>query len=143
MEAEERELERDIVEHEERKRDELLSAGESIIGALLGRRSSRRLSSASTKRRLTSKAKADVKESEEVIAKLKEQIAQLERERDEALAEARARWAEAAERVEESDLHPTRSGIHIKVFGLAWVPCWLLAEEGSGDEARRVPAFPL
>jgi len=139
LDAEERELRRDITEHEERKRDELLNAGESIFGALLGRRSSRRLSGASTKRRLTSKAKADVEESEEVIAKLKEQIAQLERERDEALDEVRARWAGAAERVEESELHPTRSGIHIKVFGLAWVPHWLL----EGDGTTRVPAFPL
>jgi hypothetical protein len=133
-----------MVEHEERKRDEMLSAGESIIGALLGRRSSRRLSSASTKRRLTSQARADIEESEGAIARMKEQIARLEQERDEAVAEVRARWAGVADRVEESEVHPTRSGIHIKVFGLAWVPHWLLVGgEGQGGEARRVPAYPL
>jgi hypothetical protein len=138
LEAEERELARDIVEHEERKRDELLSAGESLIGTLLGRRSSRRLSQASTKRRLTQRAKADVEESEEVIAKLKAQIAEREREHEEALHAVRRRWEEAAERVEEAELHPTRSGIHITVFGLVWVPLWLL-----GDNLDvRVPAYP-
>jgi len=140
LDAEERELKRDLVEHEERKRDELLHAGESIIGAILGRRSSRRLSSASTKRRLTSQARADVEESEEAIAGMKEAIAELEREQERALAEARDRWAGLGERVEESEVHPTRSGIRMKVFGLAWVPHWLLAE---GGEAQRVPAYPL
>jgi len=143
LDAEQRELEGDIAEHEARKRDEMVSAGESIVGALLGRRSSRRLSSASTKRRLTSQAKADVEESEEAIVRLKEQLAQLEQEREAALAEVRSRWAQVADRVQASEERPTRSGIHITVFGLVWIPYWLPAAGGPAAEARRVPAYPL
>jgi len=78
------------------------------------------------------------------MARIKEQIARLEQERDKAVAEVQARWTGIADRVEESEVHPSRSGIHIKVFGLAWVPYWLLGGgEGQGGEAQRLPAYPL
>ncbi|NIV36423.1 MAG: hypothetical protein GWN58_45395, partial [Anaerolineae bacterium] len=47
LQREERELEEDKIEHDARKQEELLSGVESVFGFFSGRKSSRRLSSAS------------------------------------------------------------------------------------------------
>ena len=61
--------------------EEMGTHAENIIGLFGGRRSSRRLSSSLSKRRMTEKAKADVEESHDVIAELKKEIASLEKEK--------------------------------------------------------------
>ena len=96
LEREERELRRDRIEYDGRKREEALSAGESILGLLLGRRRSSALSQASQRRRMTSRARAEVEESEETIERLRERISELAQERREALAEIRSMWADIA-----------------------------------------------
>ena len=62
---EQRELEEDKADYDARKRDELLSAGETLVGMLgiFGKRKSTGLSAASRKRRMTSRAKEDIQES--------------------------------------------------------------------------------
>ncbi|GAG25655.1 unnamed protein product, partial [marine sediment metagenome] len=81
LEREERELRRDRIEYDGRKREEALSAGESILGLLLGRRRSSALSQASQRRRMTSRARAEVEESEEAMERLRERISELAEER--------------------------------------------------------------
>jgi len=145
LEREERELTEDRIEYDGRKREEMLSAGESIVGALLGRRRSRALSQASQKRRMTSRARAEVEESEETIEQLRERIDELSEERKDALAEIRSKWADVANDIQESALRPRKSDIRVKAFGLGWIPHWILTfedERGYTDQ-RRVPAYPL
>ncbi|MBI4732266.1 MAG: DUF853 family protein, partial [Chloroflexi bacterium] len=60
---EERELKMDEAELSQRKGEELATHAENILGAFGGSRSTRRLSSSLTKRRLTEQAKEDVQES--------------------------------------------------------------------------------
>jgi len=145
LEREEHELDRDEIEHEARKREELLSAGESVLGVLLGRRRTRPLSQASQKRRLTSRARAEMKESEDAIERLKQDIAELNDEQERVMAEVRDKWADLAEGVQESRLRPKKTDIRLKAFGLAWVPHWLLSYEDEGGNRReaRVPAYPV
>jgi len=145
LEREERELRRDRIEYDGRKREEALSAGESILGLLLGRRRSRALSQASQRRRMTSRARAEVEESEETIERLRERISELAEERREALAEIRSMWADIASDIQESPLRPRKTDIRVKAFGLAWVPHWMVSfedERGETDQ-RRVPAYPV
>jgi hypothetical protein len=129
LRREERELEEDEAEYEARKREELFSAGESLLGLLGGRRSSRAISIQSRKRRLTQKAKLDIEESEEEIKELEQELADLEAELQEKEAEETARWAEAIEAVEPLDIRPTKTNIHVERFGLAWLPRWEVAYE--------------
>ncbi|MCX8063400.1 MAG: DUF87 domain-containing protein, partial [Anaerolineales bacterium] len=75
---EEQELEADKEKLNLRRMEEMGTHAENILGLFGGRRSSRRISSSLTKRRLTSQAKAEVEESEKTIALLKEQIAEIE-----------------------------------------------------------------
>ena len=76
----------DEAEYQARKREEIVSAGESVLGVFLGRRSSRAISTAARKRRMTAKAKADIAESKAAIADIQEDLAELQEEmREEAL----------------------------------------------------------
>ena len=132
---EERELEDDQIDFDGRKREELLSAGESVLSMVLGRRRSSALSQASRRRRMTAKAKADMRESEETIEDLEKQLAELERERDEAIEKLREEWSDEAVEIGETAMRPRKSDIRAEAFGLAWVPYWLfIYEAGSGGQ---------
>ncbi|MCD6518307.1 MAG: hypothetical protein J7M05_00075, partial [Anaerolineae bacterium] len=143
LEREEQELEEDLIEYEGRKREELLSAGESLLSFVLGRRRTRVLSTASRRRRLTLKAKADVEESEETIEELKKEINALREEQEKALEEVRQEWAGVAEAIEETALRPKKSDIRVEAFGLAWVPHWVFIYRDARGQRRQesVPAY--
>jgi hypothetical protein len=142
LRREERELDEDVAEYEARKREELLSAGESILGFLGGRRSTRAISTQSRKRRLTQKAKLDAEESEEEIEDLEEQVADLEAELQEKEAEENERWAEASEAIEPLEIRPTKSNILVERFGLAWAPRWEVAYEDERTGELRTASLP-
>ena len=143
LDREERELEEDEAEFEGRKREELLSAGESLVGMLLGRRRSSALSQASRKRRMTSKAKADIAESEATIEDLKGDIAEMLQEQEKEIAVLTASWGEVADSLQETALRPKKTDIHIEVFGLGWAPHWLVVYRDERGTLRdeMLPAY--
>jgi hypothetical protein len=123
---EEQELAEDRAEYEGRKREELLSAGETVVGMLgiFGRRSSRGLSTAARKRRLTTKAQADVQESEEEIKDLEEEIKQMTQEMEREAQDLADEWADLAEEVEVYSVKPRRKDVKVELVSLAWAPSW-------------------
>jgi len=141
LDREERELEQDRTEYEGRKQEELLSAGESLLSMFLGRRRSTLISSASRRRRLTAQAKADVKESEETIKALQQDINKLEQDRDRALEQIRQEWREAAQAIDQVAIRPRKSDIEVEMFGIAWMPFWLIAYRVQNKDAYlKIPA---
>jgi hypothetical protein len=138
LEREERELEEDKVEHSARKQEELLSGAESLFGLFSGRKSSRRLSSASRRRRMTRQARAEIKESEEAIEDLEEEIEELEEEARREVEEITERWDTYLEEVVEEEVKPRRSDVQISLFALAWFPRWEVEVAG---QTLTVPAF--
>jgi len=142
IKKEKRELTMDREEYEARKREELLSAGESVLGFFVGRRSSRAVSVASRKRRLTEKAKMDVEESVDEIQDLEEELAELRREMEEALDQITERWTAALDEVEEIAVRPAKTNIRVEVFGVGWSPSWhlILEDERGAEVAELVPA---
>ena len=140
LQREERELEEDKIEHDARKQEELLSGVESVFGLFAGRKSSRRLSSASRKRRMTRQAKADVEESEEVIEELEEQIEELEQEAKAELEDLDAKWRELIDDLEDVEVRPRRADVRIDLFALTWLPHW---EIRIGEQVLSMPAFEV
>jgi hypothetical protein len=138
LRREERELEEDKVEHSARKQEELLSGVETVFSLFSGRKSSRRLSSASRKHRMTRQAKADIEESEEVIDELEDEIEELEAEAREELEELTEKWAGLIDEVEEIEVRPRRADVRINLFALAWLPHW---EVKAGEQVYSMPAF--
>jgi hypothetical protein len=138
LRREERELEEDEIEYEARKQEEVLSGVESVLGIFTGRKSSRRLSAASRKRRMTKQARADVEESEEVIEELEAQIDELEEEAKGELEALKGEWSERIDEVEEIEVRPRRADVKVTLFALAWLPQWQVA---GGGQVVSVPAF--
>ncbi len=143
---EEQELERDTATYESRKREELISAGESLIG-LFGvfgkRRSSRGLSTAARKRRMTAKAKASIAESKEEIERLEQEMEDLRREIEEESALIAETWTEAAEANELFPVKPRRSDVKVVALGLAWLPAWEITHRSArgGRLTDQLPAW--
>jgi len=145
LRKEELELEQDRATLNGRRGEEFLSGAETLISVLTGRRRSSALSSAARKRTSTSRARANVRESEETIAKLQSDIADLERKRDEALSDLRKSWASAPDEVTEQPLRPRKSDIRISAYGLAWRPVWVITYEDERGQVRdeTVTAYAL
>ncbi len=116
-----------------RKRETLISVGESILGMFLGRRSTRVASSSMSKYRMSSTAKMAAKEAEEKVESYKREIVELEEELRREAERIGDRWEDAAAELEEKPITPRRSDIDLDVFGLAWVPQWQVHfEDGAG-----------
>jgi hypothetical protein len=135
---EERELAEDEAELSGRKMEELATHAENVLGLFSGSRSSRRVSSSLTKRRMTSKAKADVEESMEEIEELREELSEMASELKEEIVEIEERWAEAASQIEETSLTAYKKDIREDLFGLAWVPYWWVTIDSIEKE---LPAY--
>jgi len=133
---EERELAEDEADYTARKREELISAGESVLGLFLGRRSSRGLSTAARKRRYTTSAQSDIAESKATIADLMEDIAALEAELAEEAEDITGRWADSLDQMEEIRITPRRADVRVQLFALAWAPYWAITYEDARGRER-------
>ncbi|UCC88674.1 MAG: hypothetical protein JSV81_05020 [Anaerolineales bacterium] len=139
----ERDLADDEAEHEARKREELIGAGETVLGLFMGRRSTRGISRAASKRRMTSKAKLDAEETREEIADIQEEIAQLEGELKEAADEVTHRWEDAMNELTTQEIKPRRSDVNVQLVALAWSPTWLISyDDGGRTRTDTISAYP-
>ena len=124
LRRERRELSDAESEYASRKRDEALSAADSVLGFFGGRRSSSALSRASSKRRMTQQAKLEISESEEQIEVYEKDIKELQREMQQEIEQLQARWATVAEQLDEFQVRPRRADVQIDFVGLGWRPVW-------------------
>jgi hypothetical protein len=131
---EERELREDETELSHRKMEELGTHAENVLGLFGGRKSSRRLSSSLSKRRMTEKAKADVEESLDAIDEYKRQIQELEDERKQVIDEISDRWGDIVNDISEVTITPTKTNIFVELFGVAWMPYYLVESGGQTVE---------
>jgi hypothetical protein len=111
-------------EYASRKRDEALSAADSILGFFGGRRSSRTLSRASGKRRMTQRARLEISESEEQIEAYEKDLEELQREMQQDIEQIHERWATLAEQLDEFQVRPRRADVQIDFVALGWRPVW-------------------
>ena len=140
----ERALEDQKILYKGRQQEELLSAGETIVGMFLGRRRTSPLSTASRRRRMTSQARANLEQAEAEVARLKREIAACQEEQEAALAQERRAWEGLEAQVEEAIVRPRKTDIRVNILGIAWVPHWLFAQEGGrAPSPRLIPACRL
>jgi hypothetical protein len=136
----ERELDSDEADHQTRKQEELLGAGETVFSMLGGRR--RSLSRVASRRRMTRKARLELEETREEIADLEEDITELETELSEDVAEITQEWENATDQVTTQELKPRRTDVDVQVLALAWVPSWLISyKKGGRTRTTFAPAY--
>ena len=126
---EERELAEDEAEFSQRRLEELGTHAENVLSLLAGRK--RRMTTSLTKRRMTSKAKADIKESLDAIEQYQKEIEDLEEKRKQELQEVEIEWKEKLGEITEIPVTPYKKDILIDVFGVAWMPLY------SGEQGGR------
>jgi len=145
LRKQERSLAADEAEHQARKQEELISAGESVLGLLVGRRrSTRSLSKAASKRRMTRKAKLDMEAAQDEITDLQEEIAELEGELKEAADEITGKWADLLDDLTTEELKPQRTNVDVRLVALAWLPSWLITYKDRGQtRTTAITAYPL
>jgi hypothetical protein len=120
-------LERKQADAEARKREVMVSVGESVLGAFLGRRSTRVASTALSKYRQSTAAKMGVEEAEQNAEALQQEISKLQQELQDQAAAITKRWGDALKAFEKVPVRPNRNDIEVDVFALAWVPHWQVA----------------
>jgi hypothetical protein len=135
---EERELREDEAELSHRKMEEMGTHAENVLGLFGGSKSTRRLSSSLTKRRMTEQAKAEVEESLDAIDQYKKELQALERERQAVIDEINSRWGDVVNDTSEVTVAPKKTDIYLELFGVAWVPYYLVE---SGGGVVELPAF--
>lgn len=143
---EQQELARDQATYEGRKREELLSAGESIISVLgvFGRRgSTTALSKAARKRRLTAKSKTDVDESVREIARLQDEIQKIRGSMEQQVNDIHSMWDAKLEAIETHTVRPKKSDCAVETVSLAWTPYWEIGYRTAAGAATsaRIPAW--
>lgn len=120
-----------------RKQEELASGGELILGLLTGKK--RSLSTPLNKRRMAEAAKSDVEEERQQLAGLEAQVKELEDARDKELVRIREEWARSAGELTEVPVPVLKKDIFIELFGVLWLPYYLVKADGPD---REIPAFP-
>jgi len=142
---EERELTEDQAKYEARKREEVISAGETVVGMLgiFGRRRTTGLSRTATKRRLTSQAKADIAESEAEIARLQAEIEDMRRMMQEEAEAISEKWAATLDQIETYGVKPRRKDVDVELVALTWAPYWEIGHPSASGKLthERVPAW--
>ncbi len=136
LEREKRELEEDRDELSQRKMEEWGTHAENVLSLFGGRR--RRVSTSLTKRRMTSKAKADVEESLDAIEDYQEDIEELEEELTQEINEINDHWGEVASDISEIPVKPYKKDVRLDLFGVAWMPFFII---GHGGDLLEIPGY--
>jgi hypothetical protein len=142
LRKQERELAKDEADYGARKQQEMIGLGETVLGFFMGRRRTTALSSAASKRRMTSRAKQEIEETKEEIADLQEDMAELEAELAEASEEITGKWADLLDDLSTEELSPRRTDVNVELVALAWLPVWLITyREGPRSRTTTISAY--
>ena len=121
---EERGLVEDQAEMAARQREEMLSAGETLLGmfGVLGRKRGPKLATAARKRRMTARAGEDIAESQARIAAVTAELERMRAQLQADVADIGARWEQELAGVATCEISPRRTDVRVAFCGLLWRP---------------------
>jgi len=117
--------------------EEMWTTGEAALSLLRGR-TTYTLSRVSRSRRYKSQAEENVLEAEQIIADLEAQLDETQAQMEEELRRINDKWAQIAGIVEEYRITPLKKDIYLSVFGVGWMPQWLVTVNG---QPTAIPAW--
>ena len=124
QQAEHRDLAEDQAELAARKQEEMLSAGESLLGmfGVLGRKRSPGLATAARKRRQTARAAESITESQAQLAAVTAELERLRAQLQDDVSAINAKWEQALTQVTTREVAPRRADVRPAFCGLVWRP---------------------
>lgn len=138
LDKEERDVETAESMLNQRRLEEAGTHGEVLLAMFSKRKKS--ISSSLTKRRLTSQAKAKLEKEKEDVEFAIENLTTLQEEMKAAIAKLENDWKEKFNEVTEVKVTPLKKDIFVELFGIAWVPYYLVEMEGR---TQRICAFNI
>jgi hypothetical protein len=136
LEKEKREAESAKDRLGQRRMEEVGTHGEVLLAFLSNRKKS--ISSSLTKRRMTSQAKDKLEKEERDVEIAIENLNSIQNEMDLTIAQIEKEWASKASEIEEIAITPLKKNIFIELFGVAWVPYYIVEMDGRN---QRICAF--
>jgi hypothetical protein len=107
---------------ETRRQEEMVSGASTIFGVLTGRRNSRSLSAAASKRSMTRRAEQRVYSAETKAAAKTESLEGLEADLAEAVAAVTDEWQAKADRIEPLEIGLEKTDVTVETPMLIWIP---------------------
>jgi hypothetical protein len=132
--ASQRDLKEDREQLRAREAEGRWTGIENIVGLVLGYTPYRPMSTQTSRDRMTKKARSDVEEGEVVVDRLHTQIEAVKREAQAAFESSKVKWHNLAQDLKEMRVTPKRSDILVELFGLGWLPYWLIEVDGTPVE---------
>ncbi len=120
----------------QRRLEEAGTHGEVLLAMFSKRKKS--ISSSLTKRRLTSQAKAKLEKEKEDVEFAIKNLSALQEEMKSAIAKLENDWQGKINEVTEIKVSPMKKDIFLELFGIAWVPYYLVEIDGR---TQRICAF--
>jgi hypothetical protein len=134
---EERELRADQKQFKDLNQEQLVTAGEAVLSLLKGR-TAYTLSRVSRTRRYKGQAESDVSESYAVLSEIEAQMDDVQHRFEYELQKISDKWNSIAGQVEEVRITPYKKDIHQELFGVGWMPQYLL---NINDQLVTIPAW--
>ena len=122
----------DESDYQARKREEIVGAGESVLGFFLGSRRTSTATTAARRRRLTSKAKRNIDETKKEIVEAKKDVSELEEELRKAVEKIVEKYEKGIGRLNFEEFKPKRTDVKINLVSLAWQPYWIINYKEKG-----------
>ena len=124
------------------KQEALLSAGESVVGMFMGRRSTSSASKAMNKYQKSKTVSADIDKAQKDISSLNKEMESLENELKAQIEIIKQRREQEINDVKEVIIQPKKSDIEIKMVSLAWIPKWEISYNENGNKKMEImPAY--
>jgi restriction endonuclease len=103
-----------------RRAEEAVNVGETLLSWFTGRKKS--VSTAATKRRMSSSASEKVDQAEAALDDLKDELAELERGVAEQIEAIRAKHREVAAEIDRKEIRLKRSDVTVETLAVLWIP---------------------
>ena len=124
------------------KQEALLSAGESVVGMFMGRRSTSSASKAMNKYQKSRTVSADIDKAQKNISSLNKEMESLENKLKAQIEIIKQRREQEINDVKEVIIQPKKSDIEIKMVSLVWIPKWEISYNENGNKKMEImPAY--
>jgi len=124
------------------KQEALLSAGESVVGMFMGRRSTSSASRAMSKYQKSKTISADIDKVQRDITSINKEMESLENELKAQIEVIKQKREKEISDVKEVIIQPKKTEIEIKFVSLVWIPQWELTYNENGSRKTEiVPAY--
>ncbi len=123
-------------EADQRKMEQYSASGELLLSIFSKRK--RSLSSSLAKRRMADQARSDLEQIRKEIDLLEDQLKAVESDQRRQVSEAQERWAGLVNDVTEIPIAPMKKDIFLEIYGVAWLPNYVVR---AGAQTIELPAF--